>query len=47
LPSPSPGNLSDARTEPASLSSPALAGGFYITAPPPGKPVSVNESNSN
>ena len=34
LPLPSPGDLSDPGTEPASLVSPALAGGFFTTAPP-------------
>ena len=34
LPFLTPGNLSDAGTEPTSLASPALAGGFFTTAPP-------------
>ena len=37
LPFPSPGDLSDAETEPAS---PALADGFF-TAEPPGKPTEM------
>ena len=32
LPFPSPGDLPDLRTEPTSLTSPALAGGFFTTA---------------
>ena len=36
LPFPSPGDLPDPETEPASLMSPALAGGFF-TIEPPGK----------
>ena len=38
LPFPPPGVLSDPRVEPTSLGSPALAGGFFTTAPS-GKPV--------
>ena len=38
LPFPSPGDLPDPEREPSSLVSPALAGGFFTTAPP-GKPV--------
>ena len=38
LPSPSPGDLPDPGIEPASLESPALAGGFF-TPEPPRKPV--------
>ena len=34
LPFPSPGDLPDPGTEPASLVSPALAGGFFTTEPP-------------
>ena len=34
LPFLTPGDLPDARIEPASLASPALAGGFFTTAPP-------------
>ena len=34
LPLPSPGDLSDPGIEPASLVSPALAGGFFTTALP-------------
>ena len=37
LPCPPPGNLPDPGMEPESLMSPALAGGFFTTAPP-GKP---------
>ena len=37
LPFPTPGDLPNPGIEPASLSSPALAGGFFITEPP-GKP---------
>ena len=37
LPFPSPGDLQDPGTEPISLASPALAGGFFTTEPP-GKP---------
>ena len=37
LPFPSPGDLPDPGIEPASLVSPALAGGFFTTEPP-GKP---------
>ena len=35
---PLPGDLSTPRTEPVSLMSPALAGGFFTTEPP-GKPI--------
>ena len=38
LPFPSPGDLPDPGTEPRSLVSPALAGGFFTTVPP-GKPL--------
>ena len=38
LPFPSPGDLLELELEPSSLVSPALAGGFFTTAPP-GKPV--------
>ena len=34
LPFPTPGDLPDSGTKPASLASPALAGGFFITVPP-------------
>ena len=34
LPFPSPGDLPDSEVEPTCLTSPALAGGFYTTAPP-------------
>ena len=34
LPCPSPGDLPDPGTEPMSLVSPALAGGFFTTEPP-------------
>ena len=34
LPFPPPGDLPDPRIEPASLASPALAEGFFTTAPP-------------
>ena len=37
LPVPTPGNPPDPGTEPASLVSPSLAGGFFTTMPP-GKP---------
>ena len=37
LPCPPPGDLPDLRIEPSSLTSPALAGGFFTTEPP-GKP---------
>ena len=37
LPFPTPGDLPDPGIQPASLVSPALAGGFFTTAPP-GKP---------
>ena len=37
LPFPSPGDLPDPGTEPVSLLSPTLAGGFFTTEPP-GKP---------
>ena len=37
LPLPTPGDLPDPEIEPASLVNPALAGGFFTTAPP-GKP---------
>ena len=37
LPCPSPGDLPDSGIKPKSLESPALAGGFFATAPP-GKP---------
>ena len=36
LPFPPPGDLPDSRIEPASLSPPALPGGFFTTAPPGG-----------
>ena len=39
LPFPTPGDLSHLGIEPAYLASPALAGGFFTTAPP-GKPYS-------
>ena len=38
LPFPLPGDLPDLGVESASLSSPAYAGGFFITVPP-GKPI--------
>ena len=38
LPFPTPGDLSHLGIEPAYLASPALAGGFFTTAPP-GKPL--------
>ena len=38
LPFPSPGYLSDPGIEPESFMSPALAGGFFTTLTPPGKP---------
>ena len=34
LPFPTPGDLPDPGIKPWSLTSPALAGGFFITAPP-------------
>ena len=34
LPCPLPGDLPNSKTEPASLTSPALAGGFFTTAAP-------------
>ena len=34
LPFPTPGELPDPEIEPTSLSFPALAGGFFTTAPP-------------
>ena len=37
LPCPPPGDLPDPGIEPTSFTSPALAGGFFITMPP-GKP---------
>ena len=37
LPFPTPGGLPDSEIEPASLSSPTLASGFFTTEPP-GKP---------
>ena len=37
LPFPSPGDLPDPGIKPASLASPAMAGGFFTTEPP-GKP---------
>ena len=37
LPFPPPGDLLNPGTEPESLASPAMAGGFFTTAPP-GKP---------
>ena len=37
LPCPPPGDLPDPETEPVTLMSPALAGGFFTTLPP-GKP---------
>ena len=41
LPFPSPGNLPDPGVKPASLPSPALAGGFFTTTPL-GKPQPVS-----
>ena len=38
MPFPTPGDLPDPGTEPLSLASPALAGGFFTTASP-GKPI--------
>ena len=38
LPFPTPGHLPDLGIEPISFASPALAGGFFTTAPP-GKPL--------
>ena len=35
---PTPGNLPSPGTEPVSLTSPALTGGFIFTTEPPGKP---------
>ena len=43
---PSPGDLSDPRTKPASPASPALAGGFFTTVPT-GKPYKVILKNAN
>ena len=40
LPFPSSGDLPDPGIKPASLESPALAGGFFTTEPP-GKPIYV------
>ena len=40
LPFPSPGDLLDPGIEPVSPASPALAGGFFTTAPP-GKPGNI------
>ena len=34
MPFPTPGDLPDLETEPASLAFPALAGRFFTTAPP-------------
>ena len=34
MPLPTPGDLSDPGVEPESLAFPALAGGFFTTAPP-------------
>ena len=49
LPFPPPGDVPDPRIEPASLVSPALAGGFF-TPVPPGKPnvtlIFFNSSNN-
>ena len=42
LPFPTPGGLSHPGTEPLSLASPVLAGGFFTTLPP-GKPHSENK----
>ena len=38
LPCPPPRDLPNPGTEPMSLTSPALAGGFFTTSLPPGKP---------
>ena len=46
LPVPTPGDLSDPRIEPASLASPALAGGLFTTGPP-GKPECLNRCIRN
>ena len=43
LPFPPPGDLLDPGNEPVSLTSPALAGGFFPTAPP-GKPWRVSST---
>ena len=40
LPCPPPGDLPDPGIKPASLMSPALAGGFFTTEPP-GKPMQI------
>ena len=40
LPFPPPGDLPDPGIEPASLASPALAGGFFTTEPPGEPPIS-------
>ena len=41
----SSGDLPKAGTEPTSLMSPALAGGFFLPLAPPGKPVNLLYSN--
>ena len=43
MPFPTPGDLPDPGIEPASLASPALAGGFFTTVPP-GKPHTPREN---
>ena len=40
LPCPPPGDLPDSGIEPMSLTSPAMAGGFFTTEPP-GKPCNI------
>ena len=42
MPFPPPGDLHDPGIEPASLASPALAGGFFTTEPL-GKPIKISK----
>ena len=43
FPFPTPGDLPNPGTEPESLASPALAGGFFFCCWPPGKPLYTNK----
>ena len=47
LPCPPPGDLPDPGVEPASLTSPGLAGGFSLPLAPPGKPIYVIYDNDS
>ena len=45
LPCPSPGDLPDSGIEPTSLSSPALAGGFFTTSTPWNPKTLISKTN--